>query len=215
MTEPDGLLALGGDLNPLRLLNAYHLGIFPWYEGEPILWWTPNPRAVIFVNALHISKSLQKTLHQNRFTVKMDEHFAAVLQGCAGPRLREGEWEMGTWLNAPMQAAYLDLHQQGYAHSIEVYEGNKLVGGLYGIALGRIFYGESMFSLTANASKVAMATLVKQLLLWDFVLMDCQVASPHLIRMGATVIPRQQFLDILSQNTKFDDKISNWQLNPS
>ena len=215
LTEPDGLLAVGGDLNPLRLLNAYRLGIFPWYDHDPILWWSPDPRAVLFFDALHISASLQKVLHQNRFTVKMDEQFAEVLEGCAGPRLRQGKWETGTWLTPPMQAAYLTLHQQGYAHSIEVYEGNKLVGGLYGLALGRIFFGESMFSHQDNASKVAMVTLVKQLQQWDFALMDCQVASPHLMTMGATTIPRQQFIDILRQNTKFDDKVSNWQLGTS
>lgn len=145
----------------------------------------------------------------------MDQQFTAVLKGCAGPRLREGKWETGTWLNPAMQAAYTTLHQQGYAHSIEVYEDNELVGGLYGVALGRVFFGESMFSLKPNASKVAMAILVKQLLLWDFVLLDCQVASKHLMRMGATTIPREQFLDILQRNTKFDDKISNWQLSTS
>jgi leucyl/phenylalanyl-tRNA--protein transferase len=213
--EPDGLLAIGGDLSPLRLLNAYRLGIFPWYDHEPILWWSPSPRAVIFLDSLHISNSLQKFLRQKHFTVRMDEQFVEVLQGCAGPRLREGKWESGTWLNPAMQAAYLTLHQQGYAHSIEVYEDNKLVGGLYGVALGKIFYGESMFSHKSNASKVAMAALVDQLQRWDFALMDCQVASPHLMRMGATTIPRQQFLDILQQNTKFDDKVSNWQLSTS
>lgn len=208
-------MAVGGDLSPERIVNAYRLGIFPWYDDEPILWWSPNPRAVIFPDSLHISKSLQKTLHQNRFTVKMDQNFAAVLKGCAAPRLREGRWEAETWLNQSMQAAYLTLHQQGYAHSIEVYEENELVGGLYGLALGKIFYGESMFSLRTNASKVAMVALVKQLRLWDFTLMDCQVASPHLMRMGAILIPRPQFLEFLQQNSKFEDKISNWQLSTS
>ena len=215
MTEPDGLLAVGGDLNPLRLLNAYHMGIFPWYDHEPILWWSPNPRAVLFFNELHISNSLKKVLHQNRFTLKMDQQFAEVLKGCAGPRLRKGKWETGTWLTPSMQAAYLTLHLQGYAHSIEVYEENKLVGGLYGLALGRMFFAESMFSLQPNASKIAMVGLIKQLQQWDFALMDCQVASPHLMTMGATTIPREQFLDILRENTKFDDKVSNWQLGTS
>jgi len=183
------------------------MGIFPWYDKEPILWWSPDPRAVIFLDSLHIPKSLQKTLKKNLFTVKTDHNFAAVLKGCA--RIE------GTWLNPRMQAAYLTLHQQGYAHSIEIYENNNLVGGLYGVVLGRIFYGESMFSLRPNASKVALVALVKQLRLWDFALIDCQVASEHLLRMGATLIPRQQFLDILLANSKFEDKISNWQLDPS
>lgn len=183
------------------------MGIFPWYDKEPILWWSPDPRTVIFLDSLHISKSLQKTLHKNLFTIKTDENFAAVLKGCAR--------DEGTWLNQNMQAAYLVLHQQGYAHSIEVYENNQLVGGLYGVVLGRIFYGESMFSLKPNASKVALVALVKQLRRWGFSLIDCQVASAHLMSMGATLIPRQQFLELLRINSKFEDKIPNWHLDPS
>ncbi|MGE3317775.1 MAG: leucyl/phenylalanyl-tRNA--protein transferase [Candidatus Berkiella sp.] len=191
----------------MRLLSAYRMGIFPWYDKEPILWWSPDPRTVIFLDSLHISKSLQKTLHKNLFTIKTDENFAAVLKGCAR--------DEGTWLNQNMQAAYLVLHQQGYAHSIEVYENNQLVGGLYGVVLGRIFYGESMFSLKPNASKVALVALVKQLRRWGFSLIDCQVASAHLMSMGATLIPRQQFLELLRINSKFEDKIPNWHLDPS
>lgn len=194
-------------MSPLRILSAYRKGIFPWYDQEPILWWSPDPRTVIFLDSLHISKSLRKTLHKNRFTIKTNENFMAVLKGCARKE--------GTWLNPKMQAAYLTLHQQGYAHSIEVYENNELVGGLYGVVLGRIFYGESMFSLRPDASKVAMVALVKQLQRFEFTLIDCQVASRHLLRMGATLIPRQQFLKLLQTNSEFEDKIPNWHLDPS
>ncbi|WP_235528493.1 leucyl/phenylalanyl-tRNA--protein transferase [Candidatus Berkiella aquae] len=209
LKEPNGLLALGGDLSTSRLLNAYRLGIFPWYDEEPILWWSPDPRTVLFLKDLHISHSLQKFLNKNPFTIKTDENFAGVLQHCAAPRVREAKLT-GTWLNPPMQSAYLALHEMGYAHSIEVYENNILVGGLYGISMGRLFFGESMFSLKTNASKVALVALTKQLKMWDFLLIDCQVASSHLFSLGAKQIPRQQFMEILAENNKFDSKILKW-----
>lgn len=207
------MLAIGGDLSLERLLNAYRLGIFPWYDKGPILWWSPDPRAVIFLDSLHISRSLQKTLRKTPFTIKTDEQFANVMTACAGPRHHHDKPDAGTWLNKNMQAAYLRLHQQGYAHSIEVYEDEQLVGGIYGVALGSVFFGESMFSLRPNASKIAMVHLVNKLISWDFTLIDCQVASSHLMRMGAALMPRAAFLKHLNTHIKLEDKISNWQNN--
>lgn len=177
------------------------------------MWWSPDPRAVIFLDSLHVSRSLQKTLRKAPFTIKMDQQFANVLNACAGPRRHGKHHESGTWLNADMKAAYLKLHQQGYAHSIEVYENDLLVGGIYGVALGRVFFGESMFSLKANASKVAMVHLVDKLISWNFTLIDCQVASSHLMRLGASLMPRPQFLKHLTANTKLESEVSNWQNN--
>lgn len=177
------------------------------------MWWSPDPRAVIFLDALHISRSLQKTLRKEPFSIKTDTQFANVLDACASPRQRGKHTDSGTWLNADMKAAYLKLHQRGYAHSVEVYEDGQLVGGIYGVALGKVFFGESMFSLRTNASKVAMVHLVDKLTSWDFTLLDCQVASSHLMTLGATLMPRAQFLQHLKANTKLENKISNWQNN--
>lgn len=206
---------MGGDLRPARLLKAYHLGIFPWYNQEPILWWSPDPRTVLFLDKLHIAKSLQKCLRKKAFIVKADQQFAAVMRECAAPRLREGKWERGTWLNKEMQGAYQALHEMGYAHSIEVYANNNLVGGLYGVSIGRIFYGESMFSRQTNASKVALIALIQQLRQWDFLLIDCQMASPLLQSMGAEPITRQTFNELLVANNELESKISKWQLAPN
>ncbi len=209
------MLAIGGDLRCERLIEAYRLGIFPWYNQAPILWWSPNPRTVLFLDKLHIAKSLQKTLQKKTFIIKADQQFATVLRECAAPRVRQGRWETGTWLNKEMQAAYQKLHEMGYAHSIEVYSDNNLVGGLYGVSIGRIFYGESMFSRQTNASKVALIALTQQLRLWNYLLIDCQMASPLLQSMGAEPITRSTFNRLLATNNKLENKISKWQLAPN
>ncbi len=194
LDEPDGLLAAGGDLSPERLLVAYRQGIFPWYDaGQPILWWSPDPRTVIYPRELHISRSLRKWLRQRRYRVTFDRAFGRVIAHCAEPRA----YTAGTWITPAMLAAYNHLHRLGHAHSVEVWRDEALVGGLYGIALGRVFFGESMFSRADNASKVGMAHLARQLVDWDFALIDGQVASPHLFSLGATQIPREVFTQIL------------------
>lgn len=208
LSEPNGLLALGGDLSPGRLLSAYRRGIFPWYtEEQPILWWTPDPRAVLFPEQLKISRSLRKTLRGGTFTVTLDQNFVAVIQACSEPR-KDGQ---GTWLTEEMKNAYLNLHQLGYAHSAESWFEGELVGGLYGIALGRVFFGESMFARRTDASKVAFAHLVRQLQTWDFGLIDCQVASRHLASLGAVEIPREQFMALLENHCKRPSVSGPWQ----
>jgi leucyl/phenylalanyl-tRNA--protein transferase len=189
----EGLLAVGGDLSPERILLAYRNGIFPWYsKGEPILWWSPDPRLVLYPDELRISKSLRKVIKRNLFQVTFDKAFDAVIQACADAKRSYGE---GTWITDEMQSAYCELHRQGYAHSVEAWQGEKLVGGLYGIAIGRAFFGESMFSHVSNASKVAFVTLVENLKRLKFALIDCQVRTDHLIRFGALEIPRKVFLE--------------------
>ncbi|HET7588144.1 MAG TPA: leucyl/phenylalanyl-tRNA--protein transferase [Gammaproteobacteria bacterium] len=189
LVDPNGLLAAGGDLSIARLLAAYRRGIFPWYEdGQPILWWSPDPRTVLFPDEFHVSHSLRKTLRRNTFAVTVDRAFADVLDGCAAPRD-----DYGTWLTADMKQAYIRLHRAGYAHSIEAWRDGRLAGGLYGIELGRVFFGESMFSRESDASKVALAHLCQR----GYDLIDCQVESPHLRRLGARTISRQQFLECL------------------
>lgn len=200
LKDPNGLLALGGDLSPERILNAYRLGVFPWFNpGDPILWWSPDPRTVIYPEKLHISRSLQKALRKKIYRVTFDHDFEQVMRHCAGARPKAD----GTWINQDMLSAYCALHQMGFAHSVEVWreqEGkNELVGGLYGIAIGRVFFGESMFSHANNASKFGFAHLVKQLREWQFVLIDCQVASDHLFTLGATEISRRDFQKILQE----------------
>ncbi|RMD79526.1 MAG: leucyl/phenylalanyl-tRNA--protein transferase [Gammaproteobacteria bacterium] len=210
LREPDGLLAVGGALSPRRLLEAYRRGIFPWYtEGQPVLWWSPDPRTVLFPERLHVSRSLRKTLRRGRFRVSFDRAFDAVIAACAEPR----RGEPGTWLTPAMQAAYRRLHREHRAHSVEVWEdgpegstsegstpeGSTLVGGLYGVAIGRVFYGESMFSRRSDASKVALVHLVGRLRAWGYRLIDCQVDSPHLRRLGAEPIPRRRFLALLER----------------
>ncbi len=197
LAEPNGLLAFGGDLSPARLLAAYHQGIFPWFNpGEPILWWSPNPRTVVLPDQLHISKSLRKALRKGVYTVSFDQCFTDVMHACAAPRRNDTEGN-GTWISKNIIMGYSALHQCGIAHSVEVWLGDKLVGGLYGIALGKIFFGESMFSIADNASKVGFAHLVHQLKLWDFRLIDCQVASEHLFSLGAIEITRDEFQEFL------------------
>lgn len=196
LEEPNGLLAVGGDLSPARLLNAYRQGIFPWYSDEqPILWWSPAPRAVLFPEDLIVRRSLQKRLRNGGFTVSFDQAFAQVMQGCSEAR----HGQDGTWITNQMQQAYQHLHRLGFAHSVEVWQQGKLVGGLYGVSLGQVFFGESMFSRVADASKIALVHLVKRLKSWDFALIDCQVTTDHLLSLGAVEISRELFLDQLDQ----------------
>jgi len=197
-TEPDGLLAVGGDLEPARLLNAYRRGIFPWYsEGQPILWWSPDPRTVLFPERMKVSRSLRKTLRKRHFEVSVDQAFPEVVRACAGPR-RDSE---GTWILPEMVQAYVRLHGDGAAHSVEVWQEERLVGGLYGIALGQVFFGESMFSAAGDASKVALVHLTSRLRDWQYRMIDCQVYSPHLLTLGAEQIPRTWFSRLLAQWT--------------
>ncbi len=194
LTEPDGLLAAGGDLSPQRLLNAYRNGIFPWYsDGQPILWWSPDPRMVLYTDRPKISRSLRKVLRQQRFELSYDRAFEQVIRACAEPRREEA----GTWITEAMKQAYTDLYRLGYAHSVECWQNDALVGGLYGVSIGRVFFGESMFSRVTDASKVAFVTLARQLVQWHFALVDCQVYSPHLASLGACNIPRAEFLHLL------------------
>ncbi len=191
----DGLLAVGGDLSPDRLVLAYSLGIFPWYdEGQPILWHSPDPRMVLLPGELRVSKTLRRTLRQGRFRITADTVFDRVVRSCASAP-RSGQ--KGTWITDEMRVSYLALHRRGLAHSIEAWTDADLVGGLYGVSLGGVFFGESMFSLAADASKVALVTLVEQLRGWDFSFIDCQVRTEHLARFGAVDWPRDQFVEAL------------------
>lgn len=197
LREPDGLLAAGGDLRPERLIRAYRHGCFPWFQdGQPPLWWSPDPRTVLFPEELHVSRSLAKLMRRQPFRVTFDQDFAAVIDACAQPR-RDAH---GTWITASMQQAYLKLHKLGIAHSVEVWQADQLVGGLYGLAMGRLFFGESMFSRTSNASKVGFVTLVRQLQDWGFVLIDCQMQTRHLESLGARSIPRTEFASYLRRH---------------
>ncbi len=197
-TDPNGLLAIGGDLAPERLLAAYRQGIFPWYGiGQPILWWSPAPRMVLFPEELHISRSLRRTLRREPFEVSVDQAFDAVIRACAAPR----EQNPGTWLVTEMIAAYNALHRAGHAHSIEVWRGAELAGGLYGIAIGQVFFGESMFSRYTDASKVALSLLAHVARDLPFRLIDCQVYTDHLASLGAREISRERFREQLTQAT--------------
>lgn len=199
LEDPNGLLAVGGDLSAARLLEAYQLGIFPWYEpGEPILWWTPQPRAVLRPTEFHLSKSLRKFLKKNKWCVEYDQKFEQVIEACAAPSPGREK----TWISDEMKAAYLDLHRLGYAHSVEVMSGGKLVGGLYGVKLGPIFFGESMFSKKSNASKVALYAVCKTELLGPLSLIDCQMPNEHLQSLGMTLITREAFEHILASEIK-------------
>lgn len=207
MREPDGLLALGGDLSPERVLSAYRQGIFPWYsEGQPILWWSPDPRLILELDGLHISRSLRKTLRQTPFRVSIDEDFATVIEACAAPRPDRG----GTWLTREMIAAYDTLHRLGHAHSVECWQDDALVGGLYGVSVGRVFFGESMFSVVSNASKVALVYLVRHLEAWSYRLLDCQIDSAHLRRLGARTMPRAEFVAFLQQQCEQPHRVGRW-----
>ena len=192
----NGLLAAGGDLTVERLLAAYGRGIFPWYgEGQPILWWSPDPRAVLWPDDLHISRSLGRTLRKSSFELRIDSAFDAVVAGCAAPR----SYSSGTWITRDMAAAYGQLHRMGWAHSFETWRDDELVGGMYGVALGRVFFGESMFARATDASKVALVHAVRYLKDKQFALIDCQVASEHTMSLGATNIRRAQFLQLVEE----------------
>jgi leucyl/phenylalanyl-tRNA--protein transferase len=210
LTEPDGLLAAGGNLSPRRLLRAYQQGIFPWYSaGQPILWWSPDPRLVLLPESVNLSRSLRQTLKKGRFTATADTAFAAVVAACAGPRPGQAA---GTWITPEMNRAYCRLHRLGHAHSIETWHGDQLVGGLYGVAVGQVFFGESMFSATSDASKVALAMLAAQLRRWAFALIDCQVRTEHLARMGAVEIARATFLRLLDRYCPLPGRDGPWRL---
>lgn len=197
LRDPDGLLAAGGDLSSERLLSAYRRGIFPWYEeGQPVLWWSPDPRAVLRPESLHVSRSLRRSLRRSGYFVTWNRAFTAVVRACAEPR----PGQSGTWITSGMHDAFCRLHELGWAHAVEVWSGDRLVGGLYGLAMGRVFFGESMFSRTSDASKIAMVALAAELLRRGYVLIDCQVVSPHLFTMGAESMPRDEFLELLSRH---------------
>lgn len=209
LSDPNGLLAIGGQLTSEWLLRAYHQGIFPWFDrddSEP-LWWTPDPRAVLFPDEFRISRSLAKRLRRKDYRVTLDTQFAAVIDGCAQPRRASP----GTWITDQMKHAYIRLHSLGYAHSVEAWQDDLLVGGLYGISLGKMFFGESMFSKLPDASKVAFATLIQQLRTWQFELIDCQILNAHLASLGAREIPRHQFLARLYQNNTLATRVGKWQ----
>jgi leucyl/phenylalanyl-tRNA--protein transferase len=195
LDEPAGLLAAGGDLSAARLLAAYRLSIFPWYSpGQPVLWWAPDPREVLFPKEFRASRSLQKTLRNRGYRSLIDQDFRAVIEGCAAPRAASA----GTWITSDMQKAYADLHARGFAHSIETYLGEELVGGLYGVRVGSVFFGESMFSRERDASKIALAHLVETCLHNNIVVIDCQLPSRHLRSLGSRPISRAQFRALVS-----------------
>ena len=207
LDEPNGLLAMGGDLSPQRLRRAYANGIFPWYNPEEsILWWCPNPRTVLPTDGIHISRRFRRTLAKADYAVTLDRDFNGVIQHCA--EVRQGN--PGTWLGPEMRAAYQQLHLEGDAHSIEIWRQGRLIGGLYGLALGHMFYGESMFSLERDASKIAMVWLARQLHAWHYPLIDGQVGSDHLYRMGAVDIAREDFLSIIDATAHQPAPPSPW-----
>ena len=210
LKKPNGLLAIGGDLSPRRLLAAYAQGIFPWFNDAdgPILWWSPDPRAVIMPDALKISRSLRRRLARGDLRVTFDCAFGDVVDGCAGPRDGAG----GTWITPSMRGAYRELHRLGYAHSAESWLGDQLVGGLYGISLGRMFFGESMFARVSDASKVAFARLAARLAQWQFEIIDCQVMNPHLHSLGAFDVSRSEFLARLRNNPIDGTRLGSWHI---
>jgi leucyl/phenylalanyl-tRNA---protein transferase len=208
--SPEGLLAVGGDLRPERLLNAYRHGIFPWYsDDQPILWWSPDPRTVLFPEKLHVSRSLKRSLRSGIFSVTLDRCFPEVMRQCAEPRPQYPDG--GTWITPEMFKAYTRLHELGHAHSVETWKEEQLVGGLYGVALGGAFFAESMFTHVPDASKVALVLLVRQLHTWGFCLMDCQQSSPHVMSFGAEEIPRHDFLNHLAVALALPERHGRWQ----
>lgn len=208
--EEEGLLAVGGDLSPERLIAAYASGIFPWpHRGMPLLWFSPDPRMVLRAGELQVSRSLRQVLKRGRFEIRLDTAFEQVMQGCARAR-RKGA--RGTWITKPMIEAYTRLHEMGFAHSAEAWQDGKLVGGLYGVSIGRAFFGESMFAARPDASKAAFATLVRQLERWDINLVDCQTHTDHLERFGARLIPREEFLGMLAEAVRQPAPATPWRL---
>ncbi|MGS0692047.1 leucyl/phenylalanyl-tRNA--protein transferase [Shewanella sp. 0m-4] len=207
LSDPNGLLAVGGDLHPERLLTAYYNGIFPWFNlDDPILWWSPDPRAVFVPGNMKISRSLVKYLKKQQWTYTINHHFEAVTAGCAEPRAGQD----GTWISTEIQQAYLSLHQQGHAHSLEVWQDKQLIGGLYGLAIGQVFCGESMFHRATNASKAAMIVLQQHLQRCGFKLIDAQVVNPHLDSLGAKSIRRDDFLRLLTHLRDGEVSIDSW-----
>lgn len=207
LDEPNGLLAWGGGLEPERLLSAYRHGIFPWYgSGQPILWWSPDPRCVIRPAELHVSRRLARRLRQRPFRDTADTAFAEVVRACAAPRRDEPE----TWITPDMAQAYRRLHELGWAHSVEIWRGEALVGGIYGISLGGAFFGESMFSAETDASKFALVALCRQLVHWGHTLLDCQVTNPHLLRLGAVEMARPAFIGALGEALLLDTRRGAW-----
>ena len=207
LAEENGLLAVGGDLSPERLIEAYRRGIFPWYsEGDPIIWWSPDPRFVLFPGDLCVSKTMRQVLRRNIFRVTCDRDFRGVIMGCQEPRRRE----QGTWITEEMLEAYVRLHDLGIAHSVEAWQGDKLAGGLYGLSLGKCFFGESMFARADNASKAAFITLVRKLTELGFVIIDCQVYTAHLESLGAVHIDREEYLDILKEGLMGETLQGSW-----
>ncbi len=208
LREPDGLLAFGGDLSPARLLNAYRHGIFPWYsEGQPILWWSPDPRMVFRSDGVRLSRRFRRRLRTLDWTIRVDTAFGRVVLNCANsPRAGQS----GTWITNAMRAAYSELHRLGHAHAIEIWDGALLVGGLYGVAIGRMFFAESMFSAVSGGSKIALAALAAILREWEWPLIDAQVESEHLLGMGATTLPRTAFLDIVATQTALPAAVGAW-----
>ncbi len=206
--EEDGLLAVGGDLRPERLLAAYQAGIFPWYsDGQPILWWSPDPRLVLFPCEFHRSRSLRRTLRRGVFEVRFDTAFTDVIEACATAPRAYGD---GTWITPEMKDAYTRLHELGYAHSIECWQAGTLAGGLYGLSLGACFFGESMFTRIANASKAALSALADLCQLWGFGFIDCQVTNEHLLSLGAREIPRNDFLRLLASALETPTRQGSW-----
>ena len=210
LDEPDGLLAAGGELSAQWLIEAYCRGIFPWFDDDsgPIYWWCPSERGVIQPGQMKVSRSLKKTLRSDKFHITVDENFTSVIAACAATR----EHTVGTWITPAMTTAYEALHLSGLAHSIEVWQNQVLVGGLYGLSLGNMFFGESMFARANDASKVAFFTLNELLQSWDFTLIDCQMMNPHLASLGVVPMPRTEFLAMLAQNDLSDTRLGNWQL---
>ncbi len=198
LRDPNGLLAMGGDLQPERLIAAYHRGIFPWYSnGQPIMWWSPDPRAILLPENLKVTRSLRQSIRKYQFESRIDHDFAAVMAACGDPQFRDG-----TWITDEMRAAYQKLHELGHAHSVETWQQNALVGGLYGVQLGKVFFGESMFSRVRDTSKFALKCLCEHLIEQDVVMIDCQMATSHLLSLGAQLMPRSEFANLLEKHAQ-------------
>ena len=211
LREPDGLLAAGGDLGTPRLLEAYRRGIFPWFEeGQPILWWSPDPRCVLFPDEFHLSRRLAREMRRSAAEVRFNTRFAEVVAACAEPRASQ----QGTWITTEMQAAYTRLHDEGWAHSIETWDGGAMTGGIYGVAIGKVFFGESMFSRRNNASKYALYALSRILARQDFACIDCQVASRHLMTLGSVLVPRREFSVMLATSCESITTAPKWPESP-
>jgi leucyl/phenylalanyl-tRNA--protein transferase len=212
LADPNGLLAAGGDLSAERLLAAYRHGIFPWYSGgQPILWWSPDPRMVLFVAEFRTSRSLRKLVAQTRFDIRVDSAFRDVIEACAAPREEGG----GTWITPEMVDGYRELHRRGYAHSVEAWQSHELVGGLYGVSIGRMFFGESMFARVPNASKVALVHLIELLRRSGMPMIDCQQQTEHLARFGARTIPRRKFAELLAPLVNSSQPTEAWNYAPA